>query len=159
MFFFFLTVNAAMSQEDVTKFPSCPLCGMDRAKFAHSRVFIEYGHGQSAGFCSLHCAAIDLALKIDQSPAAIMVGDYKSKKLIEAEKAYWVIGGEKMGVMTRRAKWAFENKHEAEAFIKESGGNLATFETAIKATFEDMYEDVMMIRKKRQMMRKKKQGH
>ena len=31
-----------------------------------------------------------------------------------------------------------------------------TFEEALKASFEDMYEDVLMIQKKRKMMKMKK---
>jgi hypothetical protein len=61
-----------------------------------------------------------------------------------------------MGVMTARAKWAFEKKEGADLFINGQGGRPATFDDAISAAFEDMYDDVKMIRKKRQMMRMKK---
>ena len=83
------------------------------------------------------------------------VGDFNTKKLIDAEKAYWVIGGDKPGVMTRRAKWAFENKADADKFIQAHGGTPATFEAVIEATFADMYQDTKMIREKRKMMREK----
>jgi nitrous oxide reductase accessory protein NosL len=97
-----------------------------------------------------------MAFMIDRSPATMWVGDYKTKKLVDAEKAYWVIGGDKMGVMTRRAKWAFEDKKDAEGFISAHGGKLASFEEAIEATYADMYKDNKMIREKRKMMREKK---
>ncbi|MFC1813496.1 nitrous oxide reductase accessory protein NosL [Thermodesulfobacteriota bacterium] len=155
--FFVLIPNpGAMAQDDVARHPNCPYCGMDRAKFAHSRFYIEYDDATAVGFCSLHCAAMDMAVKIDKTPKALMVGDYNSKKLIDAEKAYWVIGGDKMGVMTVRAKWAFKSKADADAFIKTHGGKPATFDDAVRATFEDMHDDVQMIRKKRKMMRMKK---
>ena len=50
-----------------------------------------------------------------------LVQNYMSKHVlqIEAETAYWVIGGSKMGVMTARAKWAFESKESADAFMKQ----------------------------------------
>jgi nitrous oxide reductase accessory protein NosL len=80
-----------------------------------------------------------------------MVGDYNIKKLIDAEKAFWIIGGSKMGVMTKRAKWAFENKEDAEKFLKENGGKISTFDEAMKAAYEDMYADTKMIREKRKM--------
>jgi nitrous oxide reductase accessory protein NosL len=83
------------------------------------------------------------------------VGDFKTKKLIDAEKAFWVIGGSKPGVMTKRAKWAFESKADADAFIKENGGKPASFDEAIKASYEDMYADTKMIRDKRKMMKMK----
>ncbi|MEW6740784.1 MAG: nitrous oxide reductase accessory protein NosL [Nitrospirota bacterium] len=147
---------AAFAQDDIKKHPSCKYCGMDREKFGHSRVYIEYDDGTTEGTCSIHCAAIDLALNIDKTPKAVMVGDYNTKKPIDAEKASWVIGGNKTGVMTKRAKWAFEKKDDAEKFIKENGGNLATFDDAMKAAYEDMYHDTKMIREKRKMMKQKK---
>ncbi len=153
-----LPCGAADPPVDVQKHPACPLCGMDRAKFAHSRMLVTYDDGSSIGACSIHCAAMEMVLNIDKSPTEIQVGAYDTRKLIDAEKACWVIGGDKMGVMTARAKWAFESKADADAFMKEHGGKPAPFEDAMKAAFEDMYQDVQMIRKKRQMMRMKSQG-
>ena len=143
-----------LAQDDVAKKASCKYCGMDRNIFAHSRMLVTYEDGSSTGTCSLHCTAVDLALNIDKTPKTIEVGDFKTKKLIDAEKASWVIGGSKPGVMTKRAKWAFESKADAEAFIKENGGKPATFDEAIKASYEDMYADTKMIRDKRKMMKK-----
>lgn len=143
------------AQEDVSNHPNCPYCGMDRAKFAHSRVLIEYDDGSTFGGCSLHCAAIDMAVHIDKAPDKILVGDYGNKNLIDAEKAIWVIGGDQMGVMTKRAKWAFENLADANRFIRGHGGELSTFEQAIKATYEDMYHDTRMIHERRKMKRMK----
>jgi nitrous oxide reductase accessory protein NosL len=70
-----------------------------------------------------------------------------------------VIGGDKMGVMTARAKWAFANKADAEAFIKANKGTLGSFDDAIKAAYEDMYKDTKMIRERRKMMKMKHSGH
>ena len=93
-----LSVTAtALAQDDVKKYPSCKYCGMDREKFAHSRMLIEYTDGTAVGTCSIHCAAVDLALNIDKTPKAVLVGDYSTKALIDAEKATWVLGGSKMG--------------------------------------------------------------
>jgi nitrous oxide reductase accessory protein NosL len=141
----------AFAQEDIQKVPSCKYCGMEREKFGHSRMLIEYDDGTSVGTCSLHCMGVDLAMNIDKTPKAILVGDYYAKKLIDAEKSFWTIGGSKMGVMTKRAKWAFENKEDAEKFVRENGGSLASFEEAIKASYEDMYADTKMIRERRKM--------
>jgi hypothetical protein len=138
---------------------ACPYCGMEHEKFGHSWMVVEYDDGKKAGFCSIHCAAMDLATNIDKTPVKIEVGDYKTKKLIDAEKASWVIGGSKSGVMTKRAKWAFENKNDAEAFMKENGGASATLDEAMKAAYEDMYSDTKMIRDKRKMMKMKKMEH
>ncbi len=146
-------VSFATGLTDVEKHPACRHCGMDRGKFAYSRMVIEYDDGTSSGVCSLHCAAVDLANTIDKAPRTIGVADYTSKKLINAEKAFWVVGGNKPGVMTSRPKWAFENRRDAENFMKEHGGVLATFEEAMRAAYDDMYQDTKQIRDRRRMKR------
>ena len=139
--------------DDVKQFPSCKHCGMDREKFAHSRLLIEYDDGSSVGACSIRCGAVDLSLNIDRTPKAIMVGDFGTKKLVDAEKASWVVGGGKPGVMTKRAKWAFEKKEDADKFVKENGGTVTSFDDIVKLAYEDMYQDTKMIREKRKMKR------
>jgi len=162
-FSFFLVMGMAiclsltgisLAQDDIKKHPSCKYCGMDREKFAFSRMFIEYDDGTTEGTCSLHCMAVELALKIDKTPKAILVGDLNTKKLIDAEKGFWVMGGKKMGVMTKRGKWAFAKKEDADKFKAENGGDSTTFDLAVKAAYEDMYADTKMIRDRRKMKRK-----
>jgi copper chaperone NosL len=147
------------AQDDIKQSPSCKYCGMDRQKFDFSRMMIEYDDGTSTGVCSLHCAAIELSLNIDKTPKAIKVGDFGTKNLIDAEKAFWVVGGTKPGVMTKRGKWAFEKKDDAEAFIKSNGGALIAFDDVIKTAYTDMYEDTKMIREKRKMMKSHSMEH
>lgn len=149
----FTAAGFLFADDDMVKHPNCVYCGMDRAKFAHSRMLIVYDDGSTAAFCSLHCAAVDLALKIDKTPQSTMVGDYATKELINAEKASWVLGGSKMGVMTKRAKWAFAAKEGAEKFVSADGGSLVSFDEAVKASYEDMNADTKMIREKRKMKR------
>jgi nitrous oxide reductase accessory protein NosL len=146
-----VTVFAQM--DDVKQLPSCKHCGMDREKFRHSRLLIVYDDDSTIGTCSLRCGAVDLSVNINKTPKSIMVGDFGTKKLVDAEKASWVVGGSKPGVMTKRAKWAFEKKEDAEKFIKENGGTPASFEEAVKLAYEDMYQDTKMIREKRKMNR------
>ena len=144
---------SALADGDLVAHPSCIYCGMDRTQFAHSRVLIAYDDGSTVGTCSLHCAAIELSLKIDKTPVSIRVADYTTKQLIDAETAHWVTGGDQMGVMTKRAKWAFASKDNALAFVSAHGGSVGEFDTAVQATFEDMYADLQMIRDKRKKMR------
>jgi len=143
-------------ENDVKEMPACKYCGMNREMFAHSRMLIEYSDGSKIGHCSLHCAAVDLALNLDKTPASIQVGDYGKKELINAETAAWVIGGSKPGVMTKNAKWAFADRSEAEKFQQANGGRLATFDEALQAAYEDLGNDTKMIREKRKMMKSKK---
>jgi hypothetical protein len=148
-----------LAQEDVQKEPSCKYCGMDRTAFAHSRMLATYDDGTTLGTCSIHCLAVDLAVNIDKTPSSLQVGDYTGKHLIDAETAFWVIGGDKPGVMTGTAKWAFEKKDDADQFIKEHGGTPATFDEAMKATYEGMYADTQKIREKRKMKKMKGMKH
>jgi nitrous oxide reductase accessory protein NosL len=154
-----LTVLAAYGQlaADIQQHPACKYCGMDRQKFDFSRMLIEYSDGSSMGSCSLHCTAVDLANSIDKTPQVIKVADFNTKALVDGEKAVWVLGGKKPGVMTKRAKWAFEKKPDAEKFVKENEGQMVGFEDAMKASYEDMYADTKMIRERRKARLKKQQ--
>jgi nitrous oxide reductase accessory protein NosL len=125
---------------DIQGLPACRYCGMDRRVYDYSRMLVEYEDGTSAGTCSIHCTAIDLALNPEKVPRVIMVGDYRTKRLINTEKAYWVIGGSRQGVMSIRGKWAFEEKGHAEAFMRKNGGKPGSFAKALQAAFEDMWE-------------------
>jgi copper chaperone NosL len=149
-----LSSAPAVAQEDIRQAPSCPLCGMDRERFAQTRMVIRYEDGSSTGVCSLHCAAIELAVHFDRPVKAIEVGDAATRKLLDAEQATWVVGGTRPGVMSRRGKWAFETRAAAEAFARENGGELATFEAALEAAYQDLYGDLKMLREKR-----KARGH
>ena len=146
----------AQANPDIALHKACSHCGMSRDGFNFSRMLIEYDDGTVAAVCSLHCAALDLANNIDKTPKSIKVADFNGKQLIDAETAVWVVGGKKPGVMSKRGKWAFEKKDDAEGFIKTNEGRIASFEEAIKAAYEDMYEDTKMIRDKRKAMRAKK---
>ena len=149
---FFFVGNIALADEN-----ACHYCGMKRAMFGHSWMTIEHEDNSEVGVCSVHCAAINMALKIDSPAKGITVGDFNSRNQIDAEKAFWVLGGDKMGVMTSRAKWAFSSKASADEFILKHGGKPSNFEEIMKAAFEDMYQDTLMIQKKRKMMRTKKE--
>ena len=152
---FFLHGHSALAQgqEDVQRHPSCKHCGMDREHFAYSRMLVQYSDGSEVGTCSIHCLAVELIVNLNRIPQTIEAADYNKKTLVDAEKASWVIGGDKPGVMTKRPKWAFEKKSDAEAFIQANGGSPATFEESMRASYEDMYADTKMIRERRKMMK------
>jgi copper chaperone NosL len=143
--------GSAGEARDILDIPSCEYCGMYRQPYAHSRMLIVYADGTTFGSCSIYCAALNLVIEIGRIPSAIWVADYHSKELVPAEKAWWVIGGARPGVMTKRAKWAFREKKDAVGFIAENGGELASFDAVMQATFEDMYMDTKMIRMKKKI--------
>jgi copper chaperone NosL len=147
------------NREDIRIHKECRYCGMDRESFDFSRMLIEYDDGTTTAFCSIRCAAVDIANHLDKSPARIAVGDFNSKELIDAEKAFWVTGGSRPGVMSARGKWAFENMIDAEDFIRQNGGSHTDFEAAMKSAYEDMYSDTRMIRDRRKMKRMQHGSH
>ncbi len=151
--------GSLLAQQKVEEPASCPFCGMDREKFAQSRMLVRYEDGGSVGTCSIHCMALELSLSLDKTPQEILVGDYETKQLIDAEKAFWVLGGDLPGVMTQRAKWAFQEKQRAEAFIKLHGGELVGFDQAMRASYQDMYEDTKKIRERRKAKRTQHKPH
>lgn len=116
---------------DVKMHQACPHCGMDREKFAHSRMLVTYSDGSSVGVCSIHCTVTELKSNKGKMVKTVEVADLNTKKLVDAEKATWVIGGSRKGVMTRTPKWAFAGKDDAAAFISKNGGKLATYKEAL----------------------------
>jgi len=132
------------ARDDIREHRSCKYCGMDRETFAYNSMFLRYTDGTTVGTCSLHCTAIELTMNMSLVPCDVMVGDYASKGLIDAASAHWVIGGDRPGVMTQRAKWAFGKKTDAEAFTRKHGGRITTFLGALQAAFEDLYGEVKM---------------
>jgi copper chaperone NosL len=116
---------------------SCSLCAMDRSAFAQSRMLVVYADGNTVGTCSLNCAVIEMKQNAASKVKALMVGDYRTKNLLNARAATWVIGGKVSGVMTEVAKWAFASRTEAEQFIAEQGGTLATFDECLQLALQE----------------------
>lgn len=122
---------------DIEKYSTCHHCGMDREKFAHSRILITYSDGSSVGVCSIHCLVTGLKSSKGKPVKTVEVADLYTKKLVAAEKATWVIGGSRKGVMTRVAKWAFAKRDDAAAFAMKNGGVLATYKEALASAEKD----------------------
>ncbi len=137
MVFFLVPAIAASAASDIDQHRDCRHCGMDRKQFGYSRMMITYSDGTSMGTCSLHCIITDMNINKDKKVALIQVADRDSQKLIDAAKAFWVVGGSKRGVMTARAKWAFETKASAEKFVAKYGGKLASWDEALQAARDD----------------------
>jgi nitrous oxide reductase accessory protein NosL len=132
--------SVSLAAEKVEAPDACVHCGMDRTKFGHSRMIVTYTDDSSAGTCSLNCVVTDLRKNRDKSVKSYQVADYNTRKLIDAQKAYWIIGGSKKGVMTPVAKWAFTDENGAKSFIKANGGKPATFDEALKAAEKEHAE-------------------
>jgi nitrous oxide reductase accessory protein NosL len=148
-------------QDDLAKYPACPYCNMSRRQFHHARMLVHYSDDLPDGTCSLHCAAISLAVNVDRGPKAIYVADVAApgdvKPLIEVGQAGFLVGSSLPGVMTKRSKVAFGTADAAKASQAANGGEVMDFDKALLAAYTDMAQDVAMIRKNREERRKKMQ--
>ena len=70
-------------------------------------MLVEYANGTTIGTCSIHCAAVDLAQSFGKEIKALKVADFRSGRLIDAEKAVWVVGAGIPGVMAAKSRVAF----------------------------------------------------
>jgi copper chaperone NosL len=149
------------TMDDLRKYPSCPYCGMDRRQFHHSRMLVHYSDDLPDATCSLHCAAISLAINVDRGPKGIYVADNAAiadiKPLVEVEKASFLVGSSLTGVMTKRSKVAYGSQAAAKVSQGANGGDVMTFDQVLLAAYGDMAEDVAMIRKNREERRKRMQ--
>lgn len=143
----------ADAPEDVIKHRSCPLCGMNRYAYAHSRMMTVMADASTSGVCSLRCFTVDFADTLDTEVTGIFVADMNTKKLLPVEEASWVIQDGTPGVMTRNAKWAFERTADAEAFVQAKGGRIVKWDDAVKQAYLDLFEDTQMIRMRRKAKR------
>jgi nitrous oxide reductase accessory protein NosL len=132
-----LSALVARADSDIDLQRDCQLCGMDRKSYGYSRMLLEYKNGVSVGTCSLHCAVTETSSNQSTQVVTYKVADRNTRQLIDAEKAYWTIGGKKRGVMTQRAKWAFATQNAAHTFINTNGGAMASWSEAKAAARED----------------------
>lgn len=128
---------AAFAETDIDQHRECRQCNMDRKAYGYSRMLVQYKDGKQTGTCSLHCVVTELDSGKGGDVVSIQVADRDTRKLIDAEKAVWVIGGKKRGVMAMRAKWAFASREAAQKFVDSYGGVLAEWKEALAAARKD----------------------
>jgi nitrous oxide reductase accessory protein NosL len=140
-------------ENELQKYPQCPYCGMARKQWHHNRHLVHYSDDLVDGTCSLHCAALSLALNMDRGPQAIYAADYGStadpKALLNVQEATYLIGSDLPGTMTRQSKVAFASPQAAQEAQSKHGGQLGDFDAALRAAYMSMADDTIMIRKRR----------
>ncbi len=117
---------------------TCPICGMDLSDAAKSRMTVVFSGGTTVEVCSLHCAVWEMNQNKDKQVESVMVADYTTEKMIDARTATWVIGGDEIGIMNDVPKWAFASGEDAQKFVKEHDGKVATFNEAMKAAGDEV---------------------
>ncbi len=124
----------------------CGICGMNLKMFYKT----SYIAGDKQ-YCSIRCLVADMKnSKIDLD--SVKVIDAKTQKPILAKDAYFVIGSDIQGTMSRVSKLAFKSKSDAKEFIKEHGGKLASFQEALKEAKASLDSDSSMVKAKKEKM-------
>lgn len=119
---------------EFTRDHACSVCGMIIMDFPGARGQIHYTNGNIDAFCStLDMFIFYLQPDRPRNIAAIFVNDmgkadweHPEDHWIEAREAFYVYGGDVMGPMGE-ALVPFSVREDAEAYIKEHGGEIIAF--------------------------------
>ncbi len=112
----------------------CYKCGMDLVKYyktshsaAHDSTVYQY--------CSIHCLEDHLGDGITLKNPKVV--DISSLKFIDATKAYYAVGSQKSGTMSKISKYAFANEEDAKKFQVQFGGEIMDFYKALDVAKKD----------------------
>ena len=129
----------------------CPLCSMNLKMFWKTSQWLTLSDGKTTGYCSIHCAS-----KVYQKrPTHIdqwEVADYDMKTLINAHRAYFLIGSDLPGTMTPVSKLGFASVNVAKSYQKEHGGSIGSLDDALTRAIEGRGEDMALIKKRKAKM-------
>lgn len=115
----------------------CDNCGMDRNRYARTRYEFDTGKGKFHT-CSIYCVVV-MGRKLGEKPVNVRVAEYlHPERMIDADRAFYVVGSKAPGTMTRVSKPAFPNKAEAEGFIGKYGGVLTDYRGAVIQTEKEI---------------------
>ncbi len=131
----------------------CSICGMDLKMFYRTNHAVALKDGSKKQYCSIRCLAHDFP-QIKSNIKTIYAVDAKTAKLIDATKAYYLVGSRAKGTMTRVSKLAFKNANDAKTFAKQNGGGkVVSFDEAFARAKADLAMDnKMMMGKKEKML-------
>lgn len=138
--------SAILVQEGSEKY-WCPICGMNIKKYYKTSHATTLQNGTPRQYCSINCLVRDKEeYGIDSNN--IKVVDAKTEKLINAKKAFYVIGSKINGTMSKISKIAFEKEEEAKEFIQRYKGEIISFDEVLKKTQDSLKNDLKILRKK-----------
>ena len=129
----------------------CHVCGMSLKMFYKTSHALKLKDGKARQYCSIRCLVVDYP-KIKDNIKEILVVDAKSGKMIDANKAFYVVGSQVKGTMSKVSKIAFEKEEDAKEFQKEFGGEIVGFNKAFELAKKNLKADIKMLNKKKKMM-------
>lgn len=112
----------------------CVRCGMNLVKFYKTSHIAQDGN-EKRQYCSLHCLVEHLNEGAElKNPQVI---DVSTLKPIPVLQAYYVVGSDVHGTMSRVSKYAFGTLEAAKAFQAKHGGNIMDFRGALEEAKKD----------------------
>lgn len=129
----------------------CPNCGMMLNMWARTRH--EFSNAEGAHTtCSIRCMA-DMSQNSGEKPSDTKTALYlHPQTMVRADTASYVIGSLANGTMTAKSKLAFASDTEAAGFVKQYGGKVVPFATALEMATKEL----SVSRPKIEMKRKKR---
>lgn len=115
----------------------CDNCRMNRNQWARTRHEFNTSKG-TFHTCSIHCVAA-LSGKMKENPLNVKVAEYLNpEKMLEADKALYVIASTAPGTMTSKSKIAFSSKEDADKFAVKYGGRVSDFGGALSEAKKEL---------------------
>lgn len=125
--------DAVLVQSGKEKY-HCHICGMNLVKF-YKTAYIAEDENRKYQYCSIHCLAEHLNEGVElKNPEAIEVTTLKPIPVLQA---YYVVGSNVRGTMSRVSKYAFKSLEDAQRFQQKHGGQIMDFNGALKEAQKD----------------------
>jgi copper chaperone NosL len=129
------SASSAPSPVELTRDESCSLCGMIPVNFPGAKAQIHYESRQMEQFCcTLDLFTYYLSPGGPTRITAIYVNDmgkadyeHPEGHWIEAREAFFVFGGDVMGIMGE-ALVPFALREDADVYVKKYGGSMVKFD-------------------------------
>ena len=108
----------------------CIVCGMDVSKYPHTRYVVETKDGKKYTTCGVQCG-LTLHLRFKDTWKSATAADLLSNRPFDVKKGFYVY---KSSVITDMAPGfiAFKRRGDAEKFAKGFGGQVVTYDEALK---------------------------
>ena len=126
----------------------CPVCGMNIKLFYKTSHAAKIKNHDDRQYCSMRCLCVDMQ-EHDIKTEDIKVVDAATQNLINAKDAFYVVGSDIKGTMSKVSKLAFGDKETAENFSMENGGEILSFKDALATAKESLKSDVETVQNKK----------
>jgi nitrous oxide reductase accessory protein NosL len=114
----------------------CMICGMDISRYPHTKYVVTTTGGEELLTCGVQCG-LTLHLRLKERFKSAMALDLPSNRAFDAQMGFYVY---KSTVITDMAPGfiSFAKKSNAEKFAKGFGGQVVSYEEALKIWKKEM---------------------